>query len=178
MGHSARLFCGRHDPKENFRVGDAIEEAIKLVSSSFHNHEIAVEVSASEEASIAFGYPNEFAQVVLNALSNAKDAIGGKPGAATSGQIRKIAGKVSVHIEKGTDAIFVSICDNGGGIPEEVLGKVFDPYFTTKEKGTGIGLYMSKMIMANMGGDITIRNVADGAEVLITLPLEKTGRQG
>jgi signal transduction histidine kinase len=94
-------------------------------------------------------------------LTNAKDAIVGK----------KIAGKVHIWLEKDADRVCVFIGDNGGGIPEGILGKVFDPYFTTKESGSGIGLYMSKMIMDNMGGDIAIRNIEDGAEVSIRVPL-------
>jgi len=171
-----RSFFKPNKEKQHFRVGEAVADAIKLVSSSFHNNEIGIDVTLSAEANIAFGYPNEFAQVVLNALSNAKDAITGKNGGsavATSRSTRKIAGKVSVRIEQGSDAIRVFICDNGGGIPEELLDKVFDPYFTTKEKGTGIGLYMSKMIMDNMGGDIAVHNRGDGAEILVTLPLAK-----
>ena len=98
---------------------------------------------------------------MLNALSNAREAISGKG----------IAGEIHVKTAKDENAITVAISDNGGGIPDKILGKVFDPYFTTKESGSGIGLYMSKMIMDKMGGGITIRNVEGGAEVLISLPL-------
>jgi signal transduction histidine kinase len=98
---------------------------------------------------------------VLNVLNNAKEAI----------VTRGISGKVLIHDERGADTVTITIHDNGGGIPEEILPKVFDPYFTTKNKGTGIGLYMSKMIMDNMGGNITIKNSEGGAEVLLALPL-------
>jgi signal transduction histidine kinase len=110
---------------------------------------------------MVFGFPNEFAQVVLNVLTNAKEAIIGK----------KIAGEINIEIRKDENVVTVSIRDNGGGIPDKILGKVFDPYFTTKEGGSGIGLYMSKMIMDNMGGGIAIRNIEGGAEVLLTMPL-------
>lgn len=53
---------------------------------------------------------------------------------------------------------------------------MFDPYFTTKEGGAGIGLYMSKMIVDNMGGDIAIHNIKDGVEVLLRMPLDNPGK--
>jgi signal transduction histidine kinase len=64
----------------------------------------------------------------------------------------------------------VTIADNAGGIPEEIMGKIFDPYFTTKgpQTGTGVGLFMSKTIIEkNMGGSLTVRNTANGAEFRI-----------
>jgi PAS domain S-box-containing protein len=155
-----RNFFKPNKAKQSFRASDGVEEAIKLVNESFKNNNIEIARDKSTEFCVVSGYPNEFAQVVLNALSNAKDAIIEK----------KAHGKVHVRFEQGTDTVTISIRDNGGGIPEEILPKVFDPYFTTKEKGTGIGLYMSKMIMDHMDGGIAIRNVDGGTEVLLTLP--------
>ncbi|MGD9613551.1 MAG: ATP-binding protein, partial [Kiritimatiellia bacterium] len=64
--------------------------------------------------------------------------------------------------------------DNGGGVPADILPKVFDPYFTTKEQGSGIGLYMVKMIVEkNMGGHVEAANVADGARFVVRIPLKK-----
>ena len=156
-----RNFFLPNKEKQRFHVGDPVNEAIKLVSHGFTNYGIEITQEKFDESCTAFGYPNEFAQVVLNALNNTKEAIVAKG----------IEGKVQIRAKKGKDAVTVSIRDNGGGIPEEILPKVFDPYFTTKTKGTGIGLYMSKMIMDNMGGEIAIQNVECGAEVSLTLPL-------
>ena len=156
-----RNFLKPNKEKQVFRARDSVEEAIKLIMHSFSENNIEIELKKSEGPCDVVGYPNEFAQVVLNALSNAKDVLVEKPARGT----------VQIQIEKGTDRATVAIRDNGGGIPGDILPKVFDPHFTTKEQGTGIGLYMSKMIMDNMGGGIAVQNVNGGAEVLLALPL-------
>jgi signal transduction histidine kinase len=84
------------------------------------------------------------------------------------------AGRVQVVVERRAGAAQVTVRDNGGGIPAEVLPRVFDPYFTTREGGTGIGLYMSKMIIeTNMDGSIELRNAEDGAEAVIVTPVAR-----
>lgn len=77
---------------------------------------------------------------------------------------------IEITITKEDNKSVVTIADNAGGIADEIMGKIFDPYFTTKgpDKGTGIGLYMAKTIIEkNMGGRITVRNTPDGAEFRI-----------
>ena len=78
--------------------------------------------------------------------------------------------RINIELKKIDDKYVVKIFDNAGGITREVMPKVFDPYFTTKEqgKGTGVGLYMAKMIIEkNMDGKLTARNLKDGAEFRI-----------
>jgi C4-dicarboxylate-specific signal transduction histidine kinase len=80
--------------------------------------------------------------------------------------------RVTITISAEGDRAVVSIADNAGGIPEEFMGKIFDPYFTTKgpQTGTGVGLYMSKSIIENnMSGRLTVRNTANGAEFRIEI---------
>jgi signal transduction histidine kinase len=105
----------------------------------------------------------------LRIFNNAKDAIISKKisNAEISGVI-----KITIENTEDRDRIIVSIKDNGGGIPKEIIGKIFEPYFTTKEStgGTGVGLYMSKTIIeTNMGGTLTVKNVDGGVEFIITL---------
>ncbi|MFA7243275.1 MAG: ATP-binding protein, partial [Sulfuricellaceae bacterium] len=98
-------------------------------------------------------------------LTNAKDAI----------QANKIThGKIHIHIARHDNLASVSVRDNAGGIPTDILPKIFDPYFTTKEKGTGIGLYMSKMIIEDsMDGKIEVLNVEGGAEFTVICPVAR-----
>jgi len=109
-----------------------------------------------------------FEQVILNLISNARDAIeAGSKGAENSGQI-------SVSVEMGDEGrASVLVQDNGGGIPEAVLDRLFDPFFTTKEpgKGTGLGLSISYGIVRDIGGVISATNTREGARFEISLPL-------
>lgn len=147
-----------------FSLKNSVREALNLVEASFRHSEITVIVDDAKDV-FAEGYANEYSQVLLNVLSNAKDVLASKKG----------RGEVRVSIAEQNGMGEVRIRDNGGGIPEETLPKIFDPYFTTKDSGTGIGLYMSRMIMGHMHGQITARNVADGAEFVIAVPLAADG---
>ena len=115
----------------------------------------------ADQEIVIFGCPNEYSQVVLNILVNAKDAI----------MERRIARpKLAVRLFRENGKAVLTIADNAGGIVPEIMDKIFDPYFTTKEpdKGTGIGLFMSKTIIEkNMNGMLSVRNTADGAEFRI-----------
>lgn len=118
---------------------------------------------------VVHGYPGEFKQAVINVIYNAADSIQEKmeKGKITSGHI-------NVNVKSDGKFISVEVSDNGMGIPRKVLSKIFDPYFTTKEegKGTGIGLYMSKMVIEkHMKGRITASTGRDGACFEIRLPI-------
>jgi signal transduction histidine kinase len=145
-----------------FSLKRSIDEAMKIISASLKNSSIDVQIECIQDV-VVHGYPNEFSQVILNILSNSKDAlIDNRP---TDRQI-----KISIESVNGKGRIV--IIDNGGGIPPNVIENVFDPYFTTKEqgRGTGIGLYMSKTIIeSNMGGKIDIANIGDRTRVTIEL---------
>jgi signal transduction histidine kinase len=115
------------------------------------------------------GDPGIFKQILMNIFANSRDAISErlKNGKMSRGSIR-----ISVRVEDG--ALVADIADNGGGIAAGALDRVFEPYFTTKEdkKGTGIGLYMSKIfIEEHMQGSITAGNTGDGAVVTLVFSL-------
>jgi len=155
-----RFFFKPNKLKENFNVKDIINKTIKFLESSLNFNQIKIFLDL-EENCIINGFQNEYSQVVLIILSNAKDEL----------VERKIKDKkISIVLKKIEDKFVLRISDNAGGITKEVMSKIFDPYFTTKEqgKGTGVGLYMAKMIIEkNMGGKLTARNLKDGAEFRI-----------
>lgn len=151
-----REFFNPNKKKELFDVRKAIEGSLAILEPSFDSSSIQHHLVMFDEIKIE-GYKNEFSQVIINLLNNAKDIL--------------IANSISpayvkIFVIQGEDNLTVKICDNGGGIPDSVLPKVFDPYFTTKEegKGTGIGLYMSKMIIEDhMKGKLSVSNTDEGA---------------
>jgi PAS domain S-box-containing protein len=158
-----RNFFRPNHPEETFSLLVPIQEASNLIDASMQNNAIAVTVDCAEDIK-AFGSSNEFSQVMLNLLANAKDAL-----VERKSPLKTI--EVSAH-EEGNHAV-VFVRDNGGGIPLESMDKIFDPYFTSKESGTGIGLYMTRMIVEqHMHGKITCRNTGDGAEFTLSLPGE------
>ena len=145
-----------------FAARPQIREAINLVESSFGRDNIQIHLEAPNEVYL-FGFPNEYSQVLLNLLSNARDAI------TASGASH---GRIEMVLSERDGQGCIAVTDNGGGIPSDSLDRIFEPYYSTKELGTGIGLYMSKMIIErNMGGSIRAHNVSGGAKFAICTPL-------
>jgi len=154
-------FFRQNKEEARFSVLDQVHQSLALVDASFKHNRIVVSVEgASFEV---WGSANEFSQVLLNLLSNAKDAILDS---------RPEGGSVTIRLEQGGPEGVVRILDNGGGIPAGILDRIFDPYFSTKELGTGIGLYMSRTIVVrSLKGRIEARNIDGGAEISLHLPL-------
>ena len=155
-----RNFFGPDKEKELFRASEVLAKTVAIVESAFNELKLEIEVGADADIFI-FGYPNEFSQVILNILMNAKDAILER---------RVTKPRVAVRLFRENGRAVLTISDNAGGIMPEIIDKIFDPYFTTKapDKGTGIGLFMSKTIIEkNMNGTLTVRNTEQGAEFRI-----------
>jgi len=146
--------------KSLFSVDQVIFKTISLIEESFKNQHISINVSSSNDSQI-IGYPHEYAQVLLNILMNARDAFL---------ETRVENALITVRSMEESGRSVVIIADNAGGIKTDILGKIFEPYFTTKDlgKGTGVGLFMSKNIIEkNMGGRLSACNVGDGVELRI-----------
>ncbi|MFW5891971.1 MAG: PAS domain-containing sensor histidine kinase [Bacteroidota bacterium] len=159
-----RNFFKPNKEKQRFKLGEVINTYVSFVDTTLKKEGINL-ITELEENIELYGYANEFVQVILNIVNNAKDAV-------LERKIPKPTIRISAHTREKN--IMITITDNGGGIPVEVLHKIFDPYFTTKEegKGTGVGLYMSKTIIEkNMGGVLNAENVRTGARFTIILPV-------
>ncbi|MBT1072840.1 GAF domain-containing protein [Pelotalea chapellei] len=155
-----RNFFKTDKEKVVFNVKEVIEKTLSLMEGSFQGQHIEVVVQ-SEGDPVICGYPNEFSQVLLNILVNARDAL-------TEHHIDRPRVQITVKTEESRGVVTIS--DNAGGIPDEIIHKIFDPYFTTKgpQAGTGVGLFMSNTIIRkNMGGQLSVRNVERGAEFRI-----------
>jgi len=127
--------------------------------------------SCENETDLVMGFPGEFKQVLINLIYNSVDAI------CEARVLKKISkGNIDIKVMFSENNMTVSINDNGGGIPSHVLPHIFDPYYTTKGEGqgTGIGLYMSKVIIeSHMSGRMNAKNILGGACLTIELPLIK-----
>lgn len=147
--------------KELFSLKIAIDEVINLLSASLNSYEIEVKFTYEEDIE-TMSLRGELLQVLFNILNNAKDEFIRRD---TSNPI------INIHLYKKKKNTFIEISDNAGGIKSEILEKVFEPYFTTKDKGLGIGLYMSKMIIdKNIGGKLNVSNIEEGALFCIKIP--------
>ena len=146
-----RNFFKPNKTKTNFNILDALENTIKLMGSQFKNNNI--ELIKNINNAELYGYYNELLQVLINILKNAKDEL-----IKLDTNKRRI-----IFIDTYTDKsnLIIKIRDNANGIPSDIIEKIFDPYFTTKEndEGTGIGLYMCKQIIDGMTGKIQVINV-------------------
>lgn len=163
-----RNFFKPDKEKTEFGVAELIRKTLSLVNDGFMNNHIEVVSSVEGEPRI-YGHFNELCQVLLNVLQNARDAL----------EDRKISpGRVEIAARDETDRAVITITDNAGGIPDEIIGRIFEPYFSTKGvQGTGIGLYMSRNILENMGSTISVRNTSQGAEFRIEFPPLQAGEK-
>lgn len=151
-----RDFFKPNKAPEVFYVHSVFSTVMDIVGSSLQYHQIEI-IDEVDQRVCVQGYLGEFSQVLINVINNAKDVLSEKTTGKRTMTLRVYDrdGQANIEIE-----------DDGGGIPEAIIDKVFDPYFTTKEqgKGTGIGLYMSRVIIANnMKGMLTVENKEDGA---------------
>ena len=170
LSHTIDTFCDFYQPdhgRQSFELNQAIDESLRLVQDDLEACGIVVTLTKCRDL-IINGYRKEFSQVLVNIIQNAKEAILLQQPSQP---------QIEIRCSQQDSQALIRVCDNGGGIPQEIMHKVFDPYFTRKFKaqGVGMGLYMAKMIIEkHMSGRIAVSNHADGAEVSLELPLVGT----
>lgn len=166
-----RNFYNNKLEKKEFSIKNSIEKSLVLLSSKLMKNNVII-IKNIEDIEI-LGYENELIQVYMNILNNAMDSL---ENLKDEIKIIKITGRI-----EGNKA-YIEFLDNAGGINEEIIDKIFDSHFTTKDeiKGTGIGLYMSRIIISKAKGELNVFNKTfdfkersyKGANFIITLPLK------
>lgn len=149
-----RGFFVPHKNKGFFSASSCINEAVKIVESSYDLSGIKIVINIEKDVCLE-GYSNELSQVILNLLANSFDVL------SLTNPEHKI---IQIAVTQNSDFGRIEVVDSGGGIDEAILEKIYDPYFTTKHQsnGTGIGLYMSRQIVEQMGGKMSARNIVQG----------------
>lgn len=148
--------------KQEVLVDEVLDKALFLIQKSLSAHNISLIKEYEADVKVLM-YRNEFIQVILNLIKNAKDVLLDKG-------IHNAKITISSKIVEGK--LLVVVSDNGGGVDEKIMQKIFEPYFSTKDQksGTGLGLYMSKMIIeGHFGGSLSVRNSQDGAAFTIEI---------
>ena len=136
--------------KTQYIVKENIQYTIDLLRNIYSAKDVNITFESNSEAK-TIGYPNELTQVLINVLNNARDVILEK---------KLVKQNIYITIEEHSSTVCIHIQDSAGGIPVNILGKIFDPYFTTKDEsaGTGLGLYMSKTILDKVNAKISVSN--------------------
>ena len=144
--------------KDDFLVKDSIQNALTILNPDLQkdNINLNLKFETFEDIKI-FGVKNELSQVILSLVSNSIDALKNRHNP-----------KISINVISSSAEVIIEILDNAGGIKAKNLKKIFEPYFSTKEEGTGIGLYLSKIIIEeSFGGKLQVQNIKDGAKFSI-----------
>jgi len=150
-----------------FNIKNLVKNTIFITQDAFSDNQIDIYCRCEENITLR-GDEQKLEQVLLNILNNAKDAL-------CSNNIKNA--EVSVDAKNSGNLVIITIQDNALGIPDEIKDKIFMPYFTTKFKsqGTGVGLYMSKMIVENsFDGTLSFENKNGGVAFIIAIPIKST----
>jgi len=164
MSETLDNFKGFYQPnkkKEFFNISEVIDGAINIIGQSIHNEKIKLNIKIIQDEKIN-SYRNEFIQVLLNIINNAKDALLDK--SINQPEIQIVLNKLQ------TKENIIMISDNAKGIHKDIVHKIFDPYFSTKNNNSGIGLYMSKIIVeSHLKGEIILKNNTEGCCFIIKI---------
>jgi PAS domain S-box-containing protein len=158
-----RNFFKPNKNKETIYLNNILDAAINIIHHSIKSSSINLHIKGTDNIEVEV-YKNEMIQVIINIVKNAID------------ELVKIDNKKNIDISYYKDDKYahIDIKDNAGGIPADIIKKIFNPYFSTKSKnGTGLGLYMSKIIVnEHLNGNLTAENIDDGALFKISIPLK------
>ena len=168
-------FFKPEDVSVPFKVSQAIKSIMILLTPVLKksNIEVIYDMPPQLDNLKVFGFTNDLKQVIMNIVVNGKDAI-----ISRKENEPELKGQINIKMDSYNDErIIISITDNGTGLSEETLKKIFEMHYTTKgTQGTGIGMYMAQMIIEKMNGILHVRNRDDGekgAQIVLNLPIHK-----
>ena len=162
-----RNFLKPSTKKVLFSIKKSFDEIFEIIGKQIFYSNIDVELIYKDNntSQTIYGYENEFKQVLLNIINNAKNKIT----EIEEDQDKRF--KITISIDSNKDKTIIKIIDNGGNIEDNIIINIFDPYFTTKKDGTGFGLYMAKVIIEDkMHGNIKVENKNDTVIFTLTIP--------
>ncbi|MFA6193093.1 MAG: HAMP domain-containing sensor histidine kinase [Sulfurimonas sp.] len=154
--------------RETVLVNDVLEETLIIIEKSLENHNIVVKRNYGSKTPVSL-FSRELLQVFINIIKNAKEAL---LGANIENPV------ISITTREDEEQVYISICDNGKGIDKAIIAKIYEPYFSTKDEktGTGLGLYMSKIIVEkHLLGSLRAENIEKGG-VCFIIALPKKGK--
>ena len=154
---------------EVFDLGDVVSNVVDMSRFEIQKKGIDFEYRQKEKI-VLKGYPNELGQAILNIVNNAKEQLEQK----NSNEKR-----IAIDVISDDEGVEIKISDTAGGIDEQYIERIFEPYFSTKEgkNGTGLGLYITKMIVEeHMGGKLSVKNSEKGA--IFTIELNRDNKEG
>lgn len=165
-----RNFLKPSTKKKLFSISKALNAINEIIGKQifYSNINMSFNYKNKNEELLIYGYENEFKQVLLNLINNAKNKI------LEKNINNNEKGNIDISIQRDSNYNIIEICDDGGAIEDKIINSIFQPYFTTKKDGTGIGLYMAKVIIEDkMRGSITVKNDHDNVIFTIKLPHKK-----
>ncbi len=142
-------------------VNDVIERTLQLLAPELENRGLHVKLRLARQLPVTSIDPTQIQQVLVNLIKNAMQAM-------TRG------GTLTLQTNEGADGILLTVADTGGGIPQEQLNRIFEPFYTTKKKGSGLGMMIVQRIVRAHGGRIELESqVGRGTTFRIWLPLHE-----
>jgi signal transduction histidine kinase len=149
---------------EKISVNKLVERLQHFIKPRLTQEKVKLSLEMCDEVFIET-YANEVVQALINIVNNAIDVLVEK---------KSDERHIWIKLESNEESVSIGVEDNGGGVADDIIGRVFEPYFSSKSKnGTGLGLYMSKMIIEkHVGGILTVLNTSRGAKFTIVLPKE------
>ncbi|WP_428024179.1 ATP-binding protein [Arcobacter sp.] len=151
--------------KKEFEINSAMDQLLRVIEHNIKYNYIDVNITYKDDKVYSiYGYANEFKQAILNIINNSKDSI------LKRREKEDIKGEISINVASKNNFTYLYIKDNGIGIKEENLEKIFQPFFTSKKDGDGFGLYMVKLIIEDkMDGTIKALKSKEGAKIFISI---------